>query len=189
MSAPSPRPSAFLGIGNDLLGELRVAFSALTMNVVKNDWFSETWCFRQAHIAWNHALEDLRSEETAQIRGYLPRKRRAFIIHRKQDAFDFEARIECLPDAHDRVQQLGNALERQVLTLNGYQNSSCGHEGRQCQQIQGRRAIQDDEAIFIMQGLEGTLQLILAAFRAHEFNGRASKVFVGGSDILATYLP
>src|SRR5712664_1829009 len=133
MSAPSPRPSGFLGIGNDLLGELRVAFSALTMNVVKNDGFPETWCFCKAHIARNHALKDLRAEEAAQIRGDLAGKRRALVVHRKQDAFDFEARIECAPDAHERVQQFGNALERQVLTLNGYQNSSCGHEGVQCQ--------------------------------------------------------
>src|SRR5260370_7041356 len=102
MSAPSPRRSAFLGIGNALLGELRVAFSALTMNVVKNDWFPETWCFRQAHIARNHALKDLGTEETAQIRGYLPRKRRSFIIHCKQDPFDFQASIQIPPDAHQR---------------------------------------------------------------------------------------
>src|SRR6202795_170917 len=65
MSAPSPRPSAFLGIGNDLLGELRVAFRPFAVNVVKNDRFTETWCLRKPHIARNHALEDLRSKETA----------------------------------------------------------------------------------------------------------------------------
>src|SRR5258708_2974694 len=104
MSAPSPRPSAFLGIGNDLLGELVVTLSALAMNIVKNDRFPETWGFCQAHIPRNHALKDLCAEETAQIRGGLARKSCPFIIHRKQDAFDFKAWIQSAPDAHERVQ-------------------------------------------------------------------------------------
>src|SRR5712692_2626361 len=93
MSAPSPRPSAFLGIGNDLLGELCIAFCALAVNVVKNNRFTETWCFCKPHIPRNHAFEYLSSKETAQIRGNLAGKRGALIIHRKQNAFDFEVRI------------------------------------------------------------------------------------------------
>src|SRR5438552_8936238 len=67
MSAPSPRPNAFLGIGNDLLGELRVAFSSLALDVVINNRFPGTWCFCQAYIPRNHALKDLCSEKAAQI--------------------------------------------------------------------------------------------------------------------------
>src|SRR5260370_6476534 len=90
MIAPSPRPSAFLGIGNDLLGELRVAFCALTVNIVKNDWISETWCFCKPHISPHHAFEDLRAKETAQISGNLAGKSRPLVVHCKQNAFDFE---------------------------------------------------------------------------------------------------
>src|SRR2546430_14867465 len=93
MSAPSPRPSAFLGIGNDLLGELCIAFCALAVNIVKNDRFAETWRFREPHVARNHAFEDLRSKEAAQIRCYLARERSPLVIHGKQDSFDFEAGI------------------------------------------------------------------------------------------------
>src|SRR5882672_8625227 len=90
MSAPSPRPSAFLGIGNNLLGELRVALRPFAMNVIKNNRFPETRRFRQANIARNHALKDLRSKETPQIRGNLPRKRRPLVIHGEQNALDFQ---------------------------------------------------------------------------------------------------
>src|ERR1700682_1667620 len=102
MSAPSPRPSAFLGIGNDLLGELRVAFCALAVNIVKNDRFTETWRFRKSHIPRNHALKDLGSKKTAQISGNLAGKTRPLIVHRQQDTFDFEAWIQGAPDAHQR---------------------------------------------------------------------------------------
>src|SRR5579885_3133585 len=81
ISAPSPRPSAFLGISDNLLGELRVALRALAVKIVENDWFSETWCFREAHVARNQALEDLRAEKTTQIGGNLARKRSPLIKH------------------------------------------------------------------------------------------------------------
>src|SRR5438876_8400480 len=118
MSAPSPRPSAFLGIGNELLGELRIAFCALAVNIVENNRLAETWRFREPHIARNHAFEDLRSKEAAQIRCYLARERSPLVIHGKQDSFDFEAGIERAPDAHQGIQQLGNALQCKVFTLN-----------------------------------------------------------------------
>src|SRR5580704_11476400 len=54
ISAPSPLPSAFRVIGNDLLGELRVALSPFAMNIVKNDRFPETWRFGEPNVAWNH---------------------------------------------------------------------------------------------------------------------------------------
>src|SRR5215471_5419757 len=73
MSAPSPRPKAFLGIGNYLLGELRVAFRPFTMYIIENNRFTKTWRLRQAHIARDYGLKDLRAEEAAQVGGYLAR--------------------------------------------------------------------------------------------------------------------
>src|SRR5882762_3688234 len=100
MSAPSPRPSAFLGIGNNLLGEQRIAFRPFAMNVINDNRLPETRRFRQADIARNHALKDLRSKKAAQIRGNLPRERRPLVVHSEQDAFNLKTWIERAPDAH-----------------------------------------------------------------------------------------
>src|SRR5208283_4633390 len=62
MSAPSPRPNAFLGIANNLLGELRVALSALAMYIIENNRFTKTRRFGKAHVARDQALEDLSAE-------------------------------------------------------------------------------------------------------------------------------
>ena len=67
MSAPSPRPKAFLGIGNYLLGELRVAFRPFTVYVIENNRLTKTWRFGKPHIARYYALKDLRAEKAAQI--------------------------------------------------------------------------------------------------------------------------
>src|SRR5215467_5762401 len=50
MSAPSPRPNAFLGIGDYLLGKLRITLSALAVDIIENDRLTETGCFRQANV-------------------------------------------------------------------------------------------------------------------------------------------
>src|SRR5271156_2770550 len=73
MSAPSPRPSAFLGIDDYLLGELRIALGPFTMNIVENDRFTETWSFRQTNIARNDALKYLRTKKASQVRRNLAR--------------------------------------------------------------------------------------------------------------------
>jgi hypothetical protein len=65
MSAPSPRPNAFLGIANNLLGELRIALSALAMYIIENNRLTKTRCFGKADVARDQALEDLSAEETA----------------------------------------------------------------------------------------------------------------------------
>src|SRR6266852_8770240 len=71
MSAPSPRPSAFLVIYNYLLGELCVTLCPFAVNIIENNGFTETGCLRQTHVAGDYALKYLRTEKTTQIRGYL----------------------------------------------------------------------------------------------------------------------
>jgi hypothetical protein len=68
MSAPSPRPNAFLGIGYNLLGKLSVALSALAVDIIENNRLTETWRFREAYVPRNNALENLAAEEAAQVR-------------------------------------------------------------------------------------------------------------------------
>src|SRR5690242_13767791 len=76
MSAPSPRPSAFLAIMDHLFRKMRVAFCAFAVRVVKNNRLAEARRFRQADVARNDALEDLRPKESTQVAGDLARERR-----------------------------------------------------------------------------------------------------------------
>src|SRR5262245_802665 len=89
-SAPRPRPKAFLGIGDDLLGELRIALRPLAVYIIENNRFTEARRFCQAYIARNDALKDLSPEKTAQVGRDLSGKRGALVIHGEQNAFDFE---------------------------------------------------------------------------------------------------
>src|SRR5262249_56451866 len=82
MSAPSPRPKAFLGICNYLLGKLRIALCPFAMQIVEDYRLPKTWRFRQPHVARNHALKDLSAKKAPQIRGHLPGKRSSLVVHR-----------------------------------------------------------------------------------------------------------
>src|SRR3989442_13323239 len=119
MSAPSPRPRAFLGIGNHLPGELCVTLGPLAMNIVENDGLSKAGCFGEANVARDQALEDLRSEEATEVRGDLPRKGRSFIIHRQENAFDFESWIQNYPNSHKSIPVFGYDFVRPVFALYG----------------------------------------------------------------------
>src|SRR5262249_31169651 len=93
MSAPSPRPNAFLGIVNDLLGELAIGLCALAMYIIENNRFTETRRLCEPHVPRNHATEDLSPEKTAQIGGNLAGQGCTLVVHRQQDAFYLEAGI------------------------------------------------------------------------------------------------
>src|ERR1700730_12985765 len=147
MSAPSPRPKAFRGIGYNLLGELGITLSALTMDIIENNRLTETWRLRQSYVSRNHALEDLRTKKAAQIRCDLPRESGALIVHCEQNAFDLQTWIERAADSHQGIKQFGNTFQRQVFALNGNQHSVRGNQGIQSQKIQSRRAIQYNEFI------------------------------------------
>src|SRR5260221_4243140 len=122
MSAPSPRPKAFLGIGNYLLGELGVARGPFAVYIVENNRFTKAWRFRKTHIAGDDTLENLRSKKAAQIGRHLARQCRPLIVHCQQNAFDFQAGTESSPNPHEGVKELGNAFQRQVLTLDWNQD-------------------------------------------------------------------
>src|ERR1700720_174729 len=81
MSAPSPRPSAFLGIGDYLLSQLSVALGSFAVYVIENNRLTETRRLRQANVTRNGALKNLCAEKTAQIGGDLPRQGRSLVVH------------------------------------------------------------------------------------------------------------
>src|SRR5207244_13517230 len=106
MSAPSPRPSAFLAIRYHLFCKMRVAFGPFAIRVVETDGFAETRGFCQANMARNDAIKNLLPQESVQIVGHLARERRSFVVHGQQNAFDLEVRTEAPRVAHPSVQEL-----------------------------------------------------------------------------------
>lgn len=188
MSAPSPRPSAFRGIGHYLLCKLRVTLRALAVYVIENNRLTKARRFRQAHVARDHALEDLRAEEAAQVRGDLLRERGAVVVHGEEDAFDFERGIESAADAHEGIEKFGDAFEGQVFALNRNDDGVGGDEGIEGEEIESGRTIENDEGVFFAEGFENGFEAVFAIFRSDQFDGGAGKILVRGKNVEAVDL-
>ncbi len=147
ISALNPLPNAFLGICDNLLGKLNVAFGAFTMYVVEHYWHAVAWRFCQAYISRNDGFEDLCTEKAAKIGGYLLRECGAVVVHREENAFDGERRIDGAAEAHQRVEKLGYAFEGQILALNRDQDGIAGCESIQSEKIERWRAIDQDVVV------------------------------------------
>ena len=59
-------------------------------------------------------------------------KAQAAVIHREQETLYLECRIEPTLDYLDGVEQLADALQREVLTLHGYDDRVGGGECIDC---------------------------------------------------------
>ena len=128
MSASSPRPSAFLGIGDHLPGELRVALRPFAVHIIENNRLTKTWRLGQADIPGNYRLKYLVPEKSAQIRSDLASQAGAFVIHREQNTLDFQRGIQGAPNAHQRIEELGNTFKRQVFALDGDEHGVRSHQ-------------------------------------------------------------
>ena len=73
----------------------------------------------EAHVPGNDGLVDALSEDAAHLLDDLPGEVRPFVEHRHQHAVDLERRVQRDTDALERVEELGDPLERQVLALDG----------------------------------------------------------------------
>lgn len=109
----------------------------------------------------------------------------AFVKHREKNSFDFEARIECAANAHKGVKEFGHAFEGEIFALNRDHDSVGGDESIESEEVEGGRAVENDEFVAILDLVEEGLELVFAIFCENEFHGSAGQIFVGGDDIQA----
>jgi len=87
------------------------------MYVVEHYRHAVAWRFGKPNIAWDDGFKDLGTEKAAEVGGNLLRQRGAVVVHGKKDAFDRERRIDRSAKAHEGIEELRNAFERQILAL------------------------------------------------------------------------
>jgi hypothetical protein len=158
------------------------------MYVVEHDGHAVAGSLCQTDIARDHCFKDLCAEEAAQIGGNLLGKRGAVVVHRQQDAFDREGRINRSAKAHQSVEELGDAFQRQELALNGYEDGVGGGQGVDSQKIKRWGAIDEDVVVLGENAGDGALEAIFPIFHRHQLDLCADEVFVGRYEVKAFYL-
>jgi hypothetical protein len=143
------------------------------MYVVEHHGHSVAWCLGQTDIPRDDGLEYLRPEKAPKIGGHLFRKSRAVVVHREENTLDCERWIDRSADAHERVEQLGDALDGKEFALNRHEHGIAGGKCVESQEIQCRRAVNQYEGILIAHGFDRFLELIFPTLHRHHLNSCA----------------
>src|ERR1039457_2361622 len=186
-NAPIPLPSARRGWSDllmveNLFGEFDIAFRPLGSGVVGQDGFSETGCFGQAYAARDDGPEGLVLEELAQVGGYLAGEVGPVVIHGEEDAFDGEGVLEAFANPVDGVHEFRDAFQGEELALDGDQYRIGGEERIEGEQVEGRGAIDQNEAGGVGDFGQALAEAVLAMGDVDEFQVGADQVLVGGEE-------
>ena len=155
----------------DLFGEFDVAFRPFGAGVIGQDGFAETGRFGQADAAGDDGPEDLVLEEFPQVGGHLAGEVGPVIVHGEENAFDGEGVLEGLANAVDGVHEFGDAFQGEELALDGDEDGIGGDQGVEGEQVEGGRAIDQDELVVVADFGEAVAEAVLAAGRGRRVPG------------------
>ena len=91
--------------------------------------------------------------------------------------------LERIAYAVDCVHELRDSLQGEELALNGHQDRVGRDEGVEREQIQGWRAIDQDEAVLVPDVRDALAQAELAIGDSHQFEVGANQVLIGGNQV------
>ena len=121
-------------------------------------------------------VEDEVAEVPAHLRRDVGGEPRAAVDHRQEHAGDRQARVQPRPDELDRVEQLGEPLERVVLALHRDEDAVGGRERVDRQRAERRRAVDEDEGVALARRRERVAEEGLAVLAAGELDRGAGEV-------------
>src|SRR6185369_14518012 len=83
----------------------------------------------------------------------------------------------------ERFDQIGQAFQRVVFALHRNQDRIGGDQAVDGQHVEGRRAVNQDEVVSGMAGLQGILQAVFALIELDQLDFGAGQFAVGGQDV------
>src|SRR6266853_4107319 len=127
-SRPLPSPLSFTGVSRsccrrnavprkNLARQGDIGLRAFAFAIELHGGSAEARRLGEPYVARNHGLVHLLAEVLLQLRGHLLRECIARVVHGSKQPFDIELRIQVLADLLDRVDEIGQPLERVVLAL------------------------------------------------------------------------
>src|SRR5216117_65988 len=168
-SRPLPSPLSFTGVSRsccrrdavtqeNLACKGDVRLRALAFAVELHGGSAEAWRLGEPYVARDHGLVHLLAEMLLQLRRHLLCERVTRIVHGSKQPFDIELRIQVLADLLDRVDEIGEPLERVILALHRDHHRIGCHQSVQGEYVQGRRAVEQDEFVLLGDRSECSLQ-------------------------------
>src|SRR4030095_2401639 len=98
------------------------------MSIVRNHRLAEAGRFSQPYVSGYYRLEDHLAVIFSEICCYCGGEVGPFIVHGQEQPLDSQHRIVKLSNPTDGVEELGHALQRVILTLNGNKQRLSGNQ-------------------------------------------------------------
>ena len=112
--------------------------------------------------------------QAREVLAHLPlnvaREARAAVVHREDHSGDRQPRVELAADQRERVEQLRESLEREVLRLHGHDDLVCRDQCVDGQRAERRRAIEEREQVALADVAKTLAQDRLRARDARELD-------------------
>src|SRR5918998_83084 len=134
--AESPRPRPRLPTAHHLLGHGLVGLGACAARRVPRDGQSEARGLAEPYVPRHYRLVHPVPEKGADLLRHLPGQVGPRVVHREQDTTDSERGVQLLSYHADALHELGESLQRVVLTLHGNQDLVGGRERIERQEVQ-----------------------------------------------------
>lgn len=186
-SDPRPLPRTrrmFSGLFTvqDLLCQLNIALGAFGARVVGENRLAEAGRLGEFYAAWNDGFENLVLKEFAKVGGDLAREIGAVVVHRQQDACDLDGVVKGFANPVDGIHELGNTFKGEELALNRYDRRIGCDEGVEGEEIEGGRAVDDDEVELPADIGEALTKAEFALGDIYQFEIGPGEIFIGRDD-------
>src|SRR5438445_4462143 len=132
-----------------LLREIDEGFRGVRLRVVHGDRHARGRRFADLHRLTDDGPEDLMVAEVTQRLEHVPAEDGPAVVEGRQHAEHLQLRIESRLHGLDDLEERRHALERVVLRLDRDDDAVRAHERVECQQPEGRRAIDEDVVVAI----------------------------------------
>src|SRR5262245_21192797 len=156
-SGPSRMLARFLATEH-LLRQITVHLGGFAARLVREHRRSLDRRLREPNRLADPRVVDEVAEVLAQDLVGFARVREALVVHGRNDADDRDLGVEVLPDHLQRVLELHEAAQRQVLRLDGDDDAGRGDEGVDRQQAQRGRRVDKDVVVAAADRLDRLLE-------------------------------
>src|SRR5579859_5731721 len=174
-SGPS-RMLARLRAIHDLLRQFPVCLRRTSLRLVLENAQTFHRRLRIAHRLADPRLEDEIAEVLLQDLDRLARVQRAAVEHRRQDPLDRHLRIQVLADHAQRVLELHQAAQRQVLALDRHDDAVRSDQRVDRQQAERRRRVDQDVVVAALHRQQRPLESALPPDHARQRQLRPRQV-------------
>ena len=139
--------------------------------------------FREADGTGNRDRVYLLSQEIPQFLFHLNRQIGPGIIHCEKNAFHVQLRVETLFRHFNAGHQVCQPFQRVILALHRDQNRICSHQGIYREKLEGRRAVDENKIVVLIQGPERIAEHGFSLLRQGQFHRGGGQIPAGGNDI------